>query len=289
MSGGLKKLKDRRISVQSTAKITSAMKLIAMARLYQAQEKSQCVKEYLKTLKKVVQTFDQMTEVEPSRLFQVNEDPQSVLLIVLGTGKGFCGAYNNNLVKLTMGKVWDLQQKKKNFKILCFGNKVYNKLMGLVEKDRLLPFEIAFEPRMDFDIFERVIKRVVTKFSQGLYDRCEIIYNRFINILQQEAVMIRYLPLVFGEESKQENHQFIFEPTEEAVVAETMERYYLMEFYSIFLESNASEHAARVSAMDNATRNAQDMIKELTLKANRLRQANITKELIEIISGAEAL
>jgi F-type H+-transporting ATPase subunit gamma len=288
----LKDLRVRINSVKSTQKITSAMKMVAAAKLRRAQEQAEAARPYAERMERVLRSLAASVagqEGAPALLAGTGKDAVQ-LVVVMTSDRGLCGGFNSTIVRGARRLIRDLQSGGKQVKVLCVGRKGRDQLrrdfgsliIGTVE-------EIA-KPRLTFDAADRVARRIAEMFEKGEFDVCTIIYNRFKSAMTQIVTTQQLIPFAAAASAAgQGGASYEYEPDEAAILAELLPRNLSVQIYKALLENGASEQGARMTAMDSATRNAGDMINRLTINYNRSRQAYITKELIEIISGAEAV
>ena len=295
-------LKDLRIrinSVRSTQKITSAMKMVAGAKLRRAQEQAEAARPYAdrmdRMLGSLAGSLAGRTDAAP---MLVGTGKDEVHLVVVATSdRGLCGAFNTNIVREARAVLDALQGQGKTAKLLCAGRKGRDLLRRQYGTHIVESYLELDRPRLDFAKASTIAARVAEMFAAGEFDCCTIVYNRFKSALSQVVTRQQLIPFAPPEvENGAEDDAsdavpavYEYEPTEEEILADLLPRNLAVQIYRALLENYASEQGARMTAMDNATRNAGEMIDRLTLNYNRTRQANITKELIEIISGAEAL
>ncbi len=297
----LKELKGRINSVKSTQKITSAMKMVAASKLKKAQEAAESARPYAERMERMLGALASSVEGTagaPPLLAGTGSDHVH-LLVVMTSDRGLCGGFNANIIRETRRAVAELQQAGKVVKILCVGRKGRDVLKRDLGSLMVADYE-GFGRRggVSFDEATTVADKIRDMFEHNEFDVCTILYNRFRSAITQVVTQQQIIPFPVPERVKAEESThavaqvralYEFEPSEEGILHELLPRNVSTQVFRALLESSASEHGARMTAMDNATRNAGDMIKSLTLRYNRTRQANITKELIEIISGAEAL
>jgi F-type H+-transporting ATPase subunit gamma len=295
----LKDLRNRIASVKSTRKITSAMKMVAAARLRRAQEQAEAARPYAQRMDRMLAALAANVQGRAGapRLLAGSGRDAVQLVVVVTSDRGLCGAFNSSIVRGARQLIRTLLADGKTVKILCVGRKGRDQLRR--EYGRLIveTFEGIGRRQLAFEDAERVAQRIAQLFAAGEFDVCTIFYNRFKSAISQIVTRQQLIPFasaaaaapVPATEDKAVRGVYEFEPDEEEILAELLPRNLAIQVYRALLESGASEHGARMTAMDNATRNAGEMIGKLTLTYNRTRQAFITKELIEIISGAEAL
>lgn len=292
----LKDLKNRIGSVKSTQKITKAMKMVAAAKLRKAQERAEQARPYTEKLGEMMASLtagkDTANAEEKSLLSGTGAD-QTHLIIVATSSRGLCGGFNSSITKAAMIKINQLTLEGKDVKILCIGSKGYDALKRLHKNKILDTVQGLQKKEISYEMVDEVVKSVIEMFDNGEFDICSIFYNKFQSAISQIVTEKKLIPLEIEEienaPKADSNISFEYEPEEEEILNYLLPKNMSMQIYSALLENQASEMGARMTAMDNATRNAGDMIDKLTLQYNRSRQAAITTELIEIISGAEAL
>ena len=291
----LKDLRNRIDSVKSTKKITQAMKMVAASKLKKAQSLAEKGRSYSSGLDSIVKGLVNSSENIDHPLLDKNVgDKNSSLIIVVSSDRGLCGGLNSNIVKAVKKKINELEGKKKSASLVCIGKKGFDLLSGLYEK--MFNFEVKQINigEIDYKSTEEIGKKILNSFYRKDFQECSLFYNHFNSVISQEVKVEKLIPYSKPNESDIENQNnidtyFEYEPNEEEVLSKILPKNFIVQIYKAILESRASEQGARMTAMDNATRNAGEMIDNLSLKYNRQRQAIITKELIEIISGAEAL
>jgi F-type H+-transporting ATPase subunit gamma len=288
----LKDLKNRIKSVKNTQKITKAMKMVAAAKLRRAKEAAEAARPYAEAMERIVTAMaSSMPEgMRGPPLLSGSGKNQTHLVVVATASRGLCGGFNSTIVRAARRKIRELQAQGKTVKILCVGRKGYEQLV-LEFKNQIIGREEIKGKKLSFTDADAIANLVTEKFSAGEFDVAHIVYNKFKSAISQIVTWQQLIPLAI--EAPQGNAAitipYEYEPDEETILADVLPRNLGIQIYKALLENAASEQGARMSAMDNATRNAGDMIKKLNLKYNRTRQAAITKELIEIISGAEAV
>jgi len=295
----LKDLRVRIASVKSTQKITSAMKMVAAAKLRRAQEQAEAARPYAERMERMLASLAAASagkEGAPELLAGKGRD--QVHLLIVGTAdRGLCGGFNSNIVREVRRRITALKDDGKTVKLLCVGRKGRDQLRRDFGDAIIDTVEDVTRPSLRFDSAEAIAKRVAQMFEAGEFDICTIYYARFKSAISQTVTAQQLIPFAPTDQDNTEAADtggdslavYEYEPTEEDILAALLPRNLAVQVYRALLENNASEHGARMTAMDNATRNAGDMIDNLTLTYNRTRQAVITSELIEIISGAEAL
>lgn len=288
----LKELKNRITSVTSTQKITKAMKMVAAAKLRHAEEAANAARPYAERMEGMMVSLAAGLEGrEGPRLLQGNGSDQRQLLIVATGERGLCGGFNSSIAKAAALKADSLIAQGKDVKILCVGKKGFDALKRRFGDKIIDLVDLSGSKRIGFADAQPIAQRALSMFDEDEYDVCTIFYAKFVSVLTQEVTEQQLIPASIPEKSEGEESEidYDYEPEEEEILADLLPRNISVQIYKALLENSASEQGARMSAMDNATRNAGDMIDRLTLQYNRERQAAITSELIEIISGAEAL
>jgi F-type H+-transporting ATPase subunit gamma len=289
----LKDLRTRINSVKSTQKITSAMKMVAAAKLRRAQEQAEAARPYAERMERMLGSLAaSMAGQEGAPALMAGTGNDAVQLVVVMTSdRGLCGGFNSTIVRGARRVIRDLQAAGKQVKVLCVGRKGRDQLRRDFSNLIIGTIEDIAKPRLTFDAADRVARRIAQMFEAGEFDVCTIIYNRFKSAMTQIVTTQQLIPFApaGGAAETGATASYEYEPDEGAILAELLPRNLSVQVYRALLENNASEQGARMTAMDSATRNAGDMINRLTINYNRSRQAYITKELIEIISGAEAV
>lgn len=297
----LKDLRNRITSVKSTQKITKAMQMVAAAKLRRAQEQAESSRPYAERMARMMGSVAaNVPSLEGAPPLMVgNGADQTHLLVVFTAERGLCGGFNTQVVRAVRAKVAELRGAGKTVKLLLVGKKGYDALRRDLS-DAVVDYITLREVRtIGFDDAARVSDRIVELFEAGEFDVCTMFYNAFVSVISQKMTAQQIIPMQFDEAGDGDDADagapdlagavYEFEPEESDLLTELVPRNMSVQIFKALLEGAAAEQAARMTAMDNATRNAGDMIDKLTLVYNRTRQANITKELIEIVSGAEAL
>ena len=288
-------LKDMRVRIaatKATQKITKAMQMVAASKLRRAQAAAEAARPFAERMGKVLGSIASAvagSDSAPKLLAGTGADKVH-LLVVCTAERGLCGPFNSSIVRLAREKVNVLTNEGKEVKILCVGRKGQEQLRRLYGKLIIETVELRGVRTIGFEQAEMIAKKIVALFDQGAFDVCTLFFSRFKSVIAQIPTAQQIIPPVF--ENGTENGTsaaYEYEPEEDEILAELLPRNLSVQLFRALLENAASEQGARMSAMDNATRNAGDMIRKQTLTYNRTRQAMITKELIEIISGAEAL
>jgi F-type H+-transporting ATPase subunit gamma len=288
-------LKDMRVRIaatKATQKITKAMQMVAASKLRRAQVAAEAARPYAERMGKMLGSIASAmagSDSAPKLLAGTGADKVH-LLVVCTAERGLCGPFNSSIVRLAREKVNALTNDGKEVKILCAGRKGYDQLRRLYGKLIIETIELRGVRTIGFEQAEMIAKKIVALFDQGAFDVSTLFFSRFKSVIAQIPTAQQIIPPVFenGAESGT-SAAYEYEPEEEEILAELLPRNIAVQIFRALLENAASEQGARMSAMDNATRNAGEMIRKQTLTYNRTRQAMITKELIEIISGAEAL
>jgi F-type H+-transporting ATPase subunit gamma len=287
--GDLKTIRKRIASVKNTQKITRAMKLVAAARLRRAQENITRMRPYaLQTLKMLSSLAARAGDDEELHPLLARREPKNVLLVVLTSDRGLAGSFNASVSKASFKTYLELKDKGSTVTVGAIGRKGRDFLRrrGVTIKHS---FSNIYE-NLRYEKASDIGDVIVTEYASGHLDACYLVYNEFKSAITQKVVVEKLLPIEPMEVAADESAvDYIYEPDQRAILNQLLPLYVNVEIYRALLESVASEHGARMTAMDNATRNAKDMIGRLTLRANRARQAAITTELMEIIGGAEAL
>jgi F-type H+-transporting ATPase subunit gamma len=290
----LKEFRNRIASVKSTRKITRAMQMVAASKLKRAQDAAQSARPYAEKMAKVIADLAGSVAGNPGapRLLSGTGSENVQLVIVATADRGLCGGFNTNIVRRARVFIDGLVKEGKEVKILCVGRKGRDQLKRLYGKYLIDTIELAGVKRIGFSNAESIGQRVLELFENGEFDVATVVYAKFKSVISQEPTAQRLVPAPIDENedlSASGGAIYEYEPDEAEILAELLPRNVSVQIFRALLENAASEQGARMSAMDSATRNAGDVIDRLTLQYNRTRQAMITKELIEIISGAEAL
>lgn len=298
----LRDYRDRIKSVKSTRKITSAMKMVAASKLRRAQEQAEASQPYASAMAAMLARVAKNVVVNDSssKLLVGTGSEQRHLLVVVSADRGLCGGFNANIAKKVREQVGELQAAGKDVSLVFVGRKAEDVLKSSYRDLIAKTFTgVTGKSRVEFADANQVTTYILEQFLAGEFDVCSLIYNEFESVLSQKATAAQLIPFKLpevndaedgNEESEDEQlSPYDFEPEEEQILNALLPRNLGVQIFRAVLDSSAGEQAARMTAMDNATRNAGEMINDLTLQYNRARQAHITKELIEIISGAEAV
>ena len=286
----LKDLKNRISSVKSTQKITSAMKMVAAAKLRRAQDQALASRPYTSLMDKIVSKISSKATGTSIDLLTGKPENKTQLLVVFSADRGLCGGFNGSITRSVKKEINDLQQNGVNVKLLMVGKKSADSLNREYGNFFIDKIE-GKSAKPNYADAEVLATKIINLFENGEFGVCRVIYNKFVSAIAQEVTFKSLIPaeIQINEEDKDTSSIYDFEPSEEEILTDLLPRNLATQLFSSQIESTASELAARMTAMDNATRNAGEMIDKLTLQYNRTRQAVITSELIEIISGAEAL
>ena len=282
----LKDIRDRIKSVKSIEQVTNAMKMVAAAKMRRAQENMEKARPYSSRLAEMLESL--IPEIDRSLMPELNVRPvERTMFMVITADRGMAGAFNHNVLREAHQGIDAVG--KENADIYCIGKKACGYF-----KNRNYPIALEVKEFWNALSYEHAMKfgaEIISRYVKGQVDQVQVIYNRFVNVAHQEIRSETFLPMSYGPEKKDASYrpERLFEPSKEAVVKSIIPRYLNTQIWQFLLESYASEQAARMVAMENATSNAQDMIKDLTLQFNKARQTAITTEMLEIVSGAEAL
>ena len=287
----LKDLKNRIESVKSTRKITKAMQMVAAAKLRRAQEAAEQARPYAERFNSVMAGLAASVSGSDSapKLLSGTGADQVHLLVVMTSERGLCGGFNTNIAKMARAHAAKLLAAGKTVKILTVGKKGRDQLKREYASNFVGHVDMSEVKRVGYSDAQGVAKDVLSRFDAGDFDVATIFFARFQNVVTQIPTAQQIIPFAIPEGYEAADTLYDYEPDEEAILADLLPRAIATSIFTALLENGASEQGARMSAMDNATRNAGDMIDKLTIQYNRSRQAVITNELIEIISGAEAL
>jgi F-type H+-transporting ATPase subunit gamma len=288
----LKDLKNRIASVKSTRKITKAMQMVAAAKLRRAQEAAEAARPYAERMTAVVSGLAASVGGSDSapRLLSGTGSDKTHLLVVMTSERGLCGGFNSTIVRLARARVQELLAQGKTVKILTVGKKGREQLKRDYANLFIAHVDLGEVKRIGYENAQSIARDLLRRFDAGEFDVATIFFNRFQSVISQVPTAQQVIPAKFEEGAADAaSSLYDYEPSEEGILADLLPRGVATQIFTALLENGASEQGARMSAMDNATRNAGDMIDKLTIIYNRSRQAAITKELIEIISGAEAL
>jgi F-type H+-transporting ATPase subunit gamma len=285
-------LRKRIVSVKSTQKITKAMKMVAAAKLRKAQESAEKGRPYSEKMHNIILNLtDSISDPANAPKLLVGTGKEQIhLCVVMTSDKGLCGGFNSNICRLAKNYFLKVLKEGKTLKIITVGLKGNDQLKR--EYGKYIINKISFKDRkkISFNEADEVGKIILELFEKNEFDKCVLFYNNFKNVITQIPQAQQIIPAEKRESSKTKNEIFYeFEPEEDEILEDLLPKNISTQVFKAFLENSASEQGSRMTAMDNATRNAGDLVKSLTIVYNRSRQAAITKELIEIISGAESL
>ena len=287
----LKDLKIRIDSVKSTRKITKAMQMVAAAKLRKAQESAEKGRPYAEKMRAIVANLASSVRntTGNNKFLGDGSNSKKFLLIVATAERGLCGGFNSSIVKLAKSRIAELTTQNKEIKILTIGKKGREQLNREFESLFVGHVDLSNEKKITIETARNISTDIIARFENGEYEVAEIFYNKFASVISQIPSSYELLPVSFNEKEDNSNASFNFEPDEDEILNEIIPKSIATSIFSVLQENAASEQGSRMAAMDNATRNAGEMIDKLTIDFNRSRQAAITNELIEIISGAEAL
>ena len=293
----LKDIKNQIKSVGSTKKITLAMRMVAASKLRRSQEKAEAARPYSSRLEEMLSSLasSAISGEGVIQLMTGTGKDESYLVVPITADRGLCGGFNSSINRDTVKFVKSLEAEGKSVKLLTVGKKsrdFFNRIM----KDKITEsFADLGSSGVSYDIALEISNKIQEMYFDGQFDKCIIVYNKFISVISQDVTHQQLIPLDMSDSEKKSDEKekdisiYAYEPDEESILKDLLPKNLSIQIFKVLLESNAGEHGARMAAMDNATRNAGEMIDSLTLVYNRTRQAVITKELIEIISGAESV
>lgn len=289
----LKAIRVRIASVKSTRQITSAMKMVSAAKLRKAQDKIVRLRPYANKLYEILLGLNQsLADSEIENIYGRKSDPEKILIIIITSNKGLCGAFNTNVIKETrriISENYSEQYRNNKIWLLPIGKKGYDFFRKL--KINMLPDQNNLLHNLTFDNVAEVAEQVMKSFTMKEFDRVELVYNQFKNAAVQILSNEQFLPVSSLPEGKASLTpvDYIYEPTQEEIVKELIPKSLKIQFYKAVLNSFVAEHGARMTSMHKATDNATNMIRDLTLQYNKARQTTITNQILEVVSGAEAL
>ncbi|MDK7674520.1 ATP synthase F1 subunit gamma [Weeksella virosa] len=283
----LKEIRNRITSVGSTMQITSAMKLVSAAKLKKAQDSIIALRPYANKLRELVQNISSNLDSEVGTALTEQREVKNVLLVVINSNRGLCGGYNSSIIK-KVNSLLQTELKGKNVEMITIGKKAFDayKNTGHIKQNASSIWD-----NLNFNDVADVANAMTEDFVEGKYDQIRIIYNKFINAVLQEVQNEQFLPVQIEqvEEVNNEELEYIFEPGKAEIVTDLIPLTLKTQLYKAVLDANASEHGARMTAMHKATDNAEELKRNLVIQYNKARQAAITNEILEIVSGAEAL
>jgi F-type H+-transporting ATPase subunit gamma len=288
----LKDMRSRIASTKATQKITKAMQMVAASKLRRAQTAAEAARPFAEKMDAVISNIASAAASSPGApllLAGTGKDQVHLLLVCTGE-RGLSGAFNSSIVRLARERANALMAEGKEVKFFCVGRKGYEQLRRNFEKQIVEHIDLRAVRQLAFKNAEDVAEKVLARFEAGEFDVCTLFFSRFRSVIAQVPTAQQIIPLeVKEQDSKAASTSYEYEPEEDEILTHLLPRNLAVQIFRALLENNASFYGAQMSAMDNATRNAGDMIRKQTLIYNRTRQAMITKELIEIISGAEAV
>ena len=292
----LKDLRDRISSVQSTKKITSAMKLVAGARLKKAQTEAESSRPYVNRMQTIIDNVTSNINMENApEIIKGKENNKTHLIVLMTSDRGLCGGFNSAITKLAKKKIKNLLNSNKTVKIFCIGKKGLDHLKREFNELIIDSIPISTQKRIDYEFAEKISNKILLMYENEEFDVAHTVFSLFTSAIKQEAQLKQIIPVLESDENiskkdeKKDDAIYEYEPEEEEVLKNLVPQNVAIQIFSGLLENAAGEQGARMTAMDNATRNAGELIDTLTLNYNRSRQAQITNELIEVISGAEAI
>jgi F-type H+-transporting ATPase subunit gamma len=290
----LKFLRNRIVSVKSTQKITKAMKMVAAAKLRKAQQNAENARPYSDKLNSIILNLkNSVTDIDSApKLLVGNQKNETHLCVVLSSDRGLCGGFNTNICRKAKVFFEKALEEGKNLKIIVVGSKANDQLKRKYNQYIIDRVPLKDEKVVSFAKAQEITDKILNLFTRNEFDVCTLFYNKFKSVIAQIPQSQQLIPVSIEEKPNQQNtanSQYDYEPDENEILENLLPKNIATQIYAAFLENQASEQGSRMTAMDNATRNAGDLISKLTINYNRTRQAVITKELIEIISGAESL
>ena len=285
-------LRKRIVSVKSTQKITKAMKMVAAAKLRKAQESAEKGRPYSEKMKNIILNLTESIsdpQNAPKLLIGTGKD-QTHLCVIMTSDRGLCGGFNSNICRLAKKYFERILKEEKNLKIITVGSKGHDQLKRGYGKYIIKKLSFKDKKKISFTEADEVGKIILDLFDKNEFDKCILFFNNFKNVMTQIPEAQQIIPTEIKKDSKKKEEIFYeFEPDEDEILEDLLPKNISTQVFKAFLENSASEQGSRMTAMDSATRNAGDLVNKLTINYNRSRQAVITKELIEIISGAESL
>lgn len=285
----LKEIRTRISSVQKTKQVTAAMKMVSAAKLKKAQDAIVQIRPFADKLHEILSNLTGSLANSDDNLYGVERKPEKVLLVAITSNKGLCGGFNANVIKqvtILAGTAYAEQNQRGSLHILAIGKQgfeILKKTYNVVGE-----YNHVYD-NLNFENVSAITSSVMEEFVEGKYDRVELVYNQFKNAGVQILTTEQFLPVIQPEEEMSSQTEYIFEPNQEEILGELIPKSLKTQFFKALLDSFASEHGARMTAMHKATDNATDLIQDLKLNYNQARQAAITNEILEIVSGANAL
>ncbi len=296
MSGKLKEVRERIKSVQSTQQITKAMKMVSASKLRRAQQAITEMRPYANRLDKMMKNIVSNLDGDINSPFVKVRDPKKIAIVVITSNRGLCGAFNTNIIKeaiLKVDGIYSAQRDANNLTLIFVGKKGFDVLKKRYPNCNIVRDYVDLFSDLSFENISKASQTLMDKFTNGDFDVVEVCYGQFKNAGVQEPKAVMYLPVSSIENKEgvkvKSKADYIFEPDKESLLAELIPSILQTTFQKFVLDNHASEHGARMTAMDNATTNAEEMMKELKINYNKARQEAITKELSEIVGGAAAL
>lgn len=288
---GLKEIRTRISSVKTTRQVTSAMKMISAARLKKAQDAILQIRPYVSKLHQILVSLGSSLEETDESVYTQQKEPEKILIVLISSNRGLCGGFNINIAKKAIELVqtkYSLQLQMGEVDFICIGSQAEKqvKLRGM----NVLESHHELFDTLDFEHVYPLVEKIMKNFADGKYDKVELVYNQFLNAAIQINTTEQFLPVELkAADDDTQFYDYIFEPSKEDMIKELIPKSLKIQFYKAMLDSHAAEHGARMTAMHQATDNATELLKDLTLQYNKVRQASITNEILEIVSGAEAL
>lgn len=287
----LREIRSRISGVKNTQKITKAMKMVSAAKLRRATDAIIAARPYAKKMKELLSHLSAQVDVTKYPQFEVRE-VKSVTIVVVTSDRGLCGAFNSNILKATVNHIntnYAEMNAEGKVKLICVGKKAYDFFSK--RNYEVISKHVGIFNHLNFTIAKTIVAELVDGFVKGEFDKVEIISNEFKNAVQQKLTIGQFLPVVQdgAKDAKHAATDYIYEPTSDEIVSALVPKHLNFQMWRVLLDSNAAEQGARMTAMENASTNARDLIRVLQLNYNKARQAAITKELLEIVGGAEAL
>ncbi len=289
----LKEIRTRRASVASTRQITSAMKMVSAAKLKKAQDAILQLRPYAEKLQEILGSISDSLKDDEDNIYSSGREKERILIVVITSNRGLCGAFNANVIKAAIQRgltVWPNQMMARQVDFITLGKRGYDFLSK--KGYNILYNSSEIFDNLQFDKVTEIAEMIMKLYVEKEYDHVDLVYNQFKNAGTQVLTEEQFLPIKVSEMAAEDHRietDYIFEPTKEYIVKELIPRSLKLQFYKAMLDSFASEHGARMTAMHKATDNATELLKELSLQYNKARQASITNEILEIVSGAEAL
>jgi len=289
---GLKEIRTRIASVKTTRQVTSAMKMVSAAKLKKAQDAILQIRPYAEKLYQILTTLSASLENAEDSAYTLQRDPEKILVVLITSNRGLCGGFNTNISKKAIELVrskYNMQFQLGNVDFICLGKQGERQLKHRGMK--VIGNRNSIYEELTFDHVAEIATEIMKSYKAKEYDRVELVYNQFKNAAVQVQSTEQFLPVEIQKDAdtKNSNFNFIYEPSKEYIIRELIPRSLKIQFYKALLDSHAAEHGARMTAMHQATDNASELLNELTLQYNKARQATITGEILEIVSGAEAL